>query len=107
MELYNTILASDESIKERSEQYSYVYDIVKKFIDENDLCRWKIGSVLEYWLDINCGPDDVLYKNSYCFETKITEDLCDHITKCILERFESSMDELVKNKCKLVLNRGL
>ena len=107
MEVFNTILANDESIKNHSEQYSYIYSIVEDFVKENDLDKRKIGSTLSYWLDIICSDGDAGSTHGYYFESNVTENLCDHITKNILWRFENSMGELMKNKCKFILNRGL
>lgn len=106
METYNTILADDKSIITHSSQYACIYNIVKAFIDDNHLEQRKIGSVIDFWLSVDCpGDTRPEIMKSYHFIFNVTEDLCEHMTSLIITLFKGCINKLIN--CKLTLSKGV
>lgn len=103
MKRIGLILSEDEKIVNGVNIYSQIYGIVKQFVDKYDLQSRKIGSKLNFWLNIDCGS----MTNGYYFETTVKENLVEHITKKIIWRFESSIEQLIENKCNILIDKGL
>ena len=103
MKKLGLILTEDEKIVNGINVYSQIYRIVKQFVDKYDLQSRKIGSTLNFWLNIECNG----VEQGYYFETHVKENLIEHITKKIIWRFENSIEELIKNKCNILIDKGL
>lgn len=106
MKQYSLILTEDGEIVKSTNVYSYIYSIVQRFVDKYDLRNRKIGSKLSFWLNIECGNSEG-QSTGYYFETTIKENLVEHITKKIIWRFENSIEELIENKCNILIDKGL
>lgn len=108
MKQLGIILTEDGEIVNSTNVYSQIYNIVKQFVDKYDLQSRKIGSKLNFWLNIDCEkPEDKPAVTGYYFETTIKENLVEDITKKIIWRFENSIEELIENKCNILIDKGL
>lgn len=106
MKQLGLILAQDGEIVKNIDVYSYIYRIVQQFVDKYDLQSRKIGSKLNFWLNIECENSEGK-STGYYFETTIKENLIEYITKKIIWRFENSIKELIENKCNILIDKGL